>query len=330
MKLCVIDSGTTNTRVRLIDGEKLAGQAIRACGARDVAIEGSTKVLEIAVRETVSELLQNHGLQVDEIEAYVASGMITSNMGLFEVPYIAAPVGIQDLIFGVTPRILPNIFNKPILFIPGIKTGFSNSDDLSNLDMIRGEETEIFGCLSELNVKPNDSVLFIHFGSHHKAILWQNGQITNCFTSLTGELMMAVSQNTILKNICVTPTEIEPQIDYVLKGIEIAEAQGFGRSLFSSRVLQVMCKEEKQACTSLVLGALLYLDLCMLQSFDALKPNRIIMYGKHLFSSLMEPILKQRYPHTSVTIFSETDSENFSWKGSKAIYEKYKTKQQVK
>lgn len=324
MKLLVIDSGTTNSRVRLIKEDRVIAAIHRSVGSKDVAVTSDKAVLEQALQEAILEVVENNGVSLHDIEAIIASGMITSNIGLTEIPHLSAPVGIDEVAAAMVSRSFPAIVDKPILFIPGVKTGFMGEAELSQKDMMRGEEAEIFGYLSHLGQAAHEPVLFMHYGSHHKGILLGGGKILRCATSITGELMMAILQGTILKSSLIAPAEMEPRLEDVRTGLAIAERSGFGRALFSSRVMQVMDGRDKQEATGLFLGALLSLDLAMLSDLLTAETKQVVFYGKPLFPTIFQPIVQERYPHLKVTIISEELSDELSAKGAAFLYQKYK------
>ncbi|VFS46648.1 2-dehydro-3-deoxygalactonokinase [Budvicia aquatica] len=91
MFIVTIDSGTTNTRVRVCKGNTVIAEASGAVGVRDTAITGSQCVLVQGVRDVLCQALSqaNVNVECDEMQI-LASGMITSNMGLCEIfPYLS-------------------------------------------------------------------------------------------------------------------------------------------------------------------------------------------------------------------------------------------------
>ena len=320
MKLLVIDSGTTTSRVRLTEDGRVVLAVSCSVGAKDVAVAGSTAVLEQALRESIQAIVLKSGLTLDGIEAIVASGMITSNMGLLEIPHIPAPAGLREVASGMVCQLFPRIVDKPIWFIPGVKTGFTGTDDLRLKDMMRGEEAEIFGYLDSMGTAGNEPLLFMHYGSHHKGILLNGGRIVRCSTSMTGELMMSILQNTILKSSLLPPSEMQPRLADVLNGLDIAESSGFGHALFSSRVMHTMERSDKQEASGLFLGALLSLDFAMMN--DLLEPGtgKVVLYGKELFPKIFKPILMAQYPNIEVIEVSERRSDELSAKGAAILY----------
>ena len=110
MNILTIDTGTTNTRVSVWQDDAVIGQAARQVGVRDTAITGSKSRLEEGVRETIVEALAGANLDEGDIGRVLASGMITSNMGLCEIPHVVAAVGIDDLAGAMRESHLPNVW----------------------------------------------------------------------------------------------------------------------------------------------------------------------------------------------------------------------------
>ena len=86
--IITLDTGTTNTRVILWDSKFCpAASAKSEVGVRNTAIDGSNRRLKAAVKECLEQVLRDAGASYDEVEAVIASGMITSNVGLVEIPH---------------------------------------------------------------------------------------------------------------------------------------------------------------------------------------------------------------------------------------------------
>lgn len=80
------------------------------------------------------------------------------------------------------------------ILLPEIKVG---GDLLENTDMMRGEETEFIG----LSEKLQSGCIYVLPGSHSKLIKTdEQGRISSFVTTLTGEMIFALSQSTILKD----------------------------------------------------------------------------------------------------------------------------------
>ena len=196
----IIDGGTTNLRVTLLSDERKPLDAIaRDGGVRHTAVDGNNGRLKAALAECIGSLLARNGLNAGDVKRCVAYGMITSDMGLLEIPHVPAPASAADLRDAMRAQSFPEIAPFPIHFIPGVRN-FAGPVDLENfgmMDMMRGEETEAVG-LFEL-LEPETSAMFILPGSHNKFVAMSaEGKILGCMTSISGELLDAMTHHTIL------------------------------------------------------------------------------------------------------------------------------------
>ena len=80
-------------------------------------------------------------------------------IALCNLPHICAPAGISELCDNMHETVIPEISEIPFVFVRGVK---SVSDNLSETDMMRGEETEICGLMGEDDGK----CMYILPGSH--------------------------------------------------------------------------------------------------------------------------------------------------------------------
>ena len=230
--LALLDSGTTRTRLRVWDGERVVFSAERPVGARDVARAGSPEPLRATVRDLLAEARERW-----PVEALVCSGMITSESGLLEVPHVPAPADEARLARGVLRTDLPGS-DLPCYFVPGVRTLAEAADwtSLSGADVMRGEEVQVLGLRARLEL--DGPALFLSLGSHHK-LIWTDGAsgILRSATALSGELLAAVAEHTVLRA-SVGPMTGWPAPDPELwrAGLDAARAHGVGRALFLIRL----------------------------------------------------------------------------------------------
>ena len=169
--IITLDTGTTNTRVVLWDSKfRPAASAKSEVGVRNTAIDGSNRRLKAAVKECLERVLRDAGTSYDEVEAVIASGMITSNVGLVEIPHCVVPAGTDDLAAAVRKVSLPDVCPMPIHFVPGVKNsggpiGFGNFEAM---DIMRGEEVESIALLEQY--PRGKSYLLVLPGSHMKFV----------------------------------------------------------------------------------------------------------------------------------------------------------------
>ena len=312
--ILLIDGGTTNTRFTLLSGEKVVLRTERKIGAADK--QGSqNELLYKAVKSEILALQAQSGVAIDDI---FASGMITSQNGLMEVPHIPAPAGLYDLADGVHTCLLDEICQVPFHFVPGIK--FSG-ETAGETDMMRGEETEVFGAI--LPKEEDGSILFLHFGSHNKLIHYSEGKIVRAVTTMSGELLWALKESTILKSSLCDLTDFELSKDDVLEGFQAAENFGLTRALFETRILHVLYKAGRNRALSFLYGALTASDMRAFAPYLRGPFNRAVLYGRDRFMDVF-CICAQAFQKTLITPeklrrISFEDSQWLSVKGIQRI-----------
>lgn len=235
-----IDGGTTNTRLTLFESGKPAETVKLPIGANFGAADSEKYKSEI--RDAID------GFSAADPFRIIASGMITSESGLYNLNHICAPAGIKELHNAMKEVRLPEISDIPFVFIPGVKT---NGKSYAETDMMRGEETEIFGMADDVQC----DCLYILPGSHSKLIEIDNcGRISHFSTYMTGEMIKAVSENTILKT-AVDLAKSKINEKYLLEGYYASEQLGIGAALFKTRILKNLFSESRDCVYSFFIGA---------------------------------------------------------------------------
>ena len=98
----VIDCGTTTTRIYIVDeSQQIIASGRKKVGVRDTSITGSRNVLRSGVTELFYDVLRQNEIPDEQVEFAIASGMITSEIGLIEIPHLIAPVGLRQLAEGI-------------------------------------------------------------------------------------------------------------------------------------------------------------------------------------------------------------------------------------
>lgn len=270
MRIATIDTGTTNTRIRLWDNRTLAANGSAAAGVRNTALSGSTATLKSGVRQALLDALSAAAWSESDLELVLAAGMITSNMGLWELPHLAAPAGIADLAAGMQSALLPDVTMQPIWFIPGVKNsaGPVNLENCDQADMMRGEEVETYGLTSQLGF--SGPVIVVLPGSHTKFVwLDENNRIAGSITTIAGELLSAITNNTLIANALnkLFAAELDP--DSLLAGAKHGRQVGLGRACFQVRLLDLFAGMSYNQKANFLLGAVLANDLAALDNSAA-------------------------------------------------------------
>ena len=275
----VIDCGTTNLRVTAIGQAHDVLAVVKADGGvRHTAIDGHNGRLRAMLRDSIASVLTQCGVQPEDVSRCVAYGMITSNMGLMELAHVAAPAGARELREAMREAVFPDIAPFPIAFIPGVRN-FAGAVDMENfgaMDMMRGEETEAVG-LYEL-LRPQGEAVFILPGSHNKFVrMGADGEILGCMTSISGELLDAVTHHTILAD-AVNRSFVDAGAydgDMAREGAWECAHSGLGRAAFAGRILNTLGQRSAGQIQSYLLGAVLALDVQALQAFLPSKAEKI-------------------------------------------------------
>lgn len=296
MNIVTIDTGTTNTRTKLWQGGEMLASSHVSVGVRDTSISGSRKKLKMAVREAIELVLGKSGLTHLDIELFVASGMITSNVGLLEIPHAVAPAGIPELAHEMVSETIPEIMDRPIWFVPGVKNNVPQVtvDNCESMDVMRGEEVETFGLLEYLNL--NGPALLILPGSHSKFVrVGEDRRIQGCVTTLAGELLSVLTTNTILADSLEKSfaRSIDPEM--VLKGADYALRFGITRTCFAVRILDQFTGSSVSGRANFLAGAMAATDLLAIKNSGALGDCRklsVIIGGSNIMAGVFEVLVR--------------------------------------
>lgn len=299
--IAFLDGGTTQTRLRIWDGQHVRFDAARPVGARQGAMDGHTRALRTAVRELIEEARGQFAL-----DAVVACGMLTSPSGLAEVPHLLAPVSAQQLASGTVRLDIEGC--GEIFFIPGVRTG--------NTDVMRGEETEVTGLRQRLTL--TGPVNFLHFGSHDKLIVTNDEGIQGSQTNINGELLSVLTGQTILRATTVPPDALE-KVDWDCwqQGLESARQHGLSQAAFLVRVNGLLGGLTPEQGTSWLLGALAEANL---RWIEAAEPSaNTVLYGRATATEPFAAYLSAR--GFRVQLASETDSALAAVSGAAQLHD---------
>jgi 2-dehydro-3-deoxygalactonokinase len=127
--------------------------------------------------------------------------MITSEIGLLEIPHLWAPAGLDDLAHNLKLVRDASVFSVdiPFYFIRGIKNryepGSARIRDVGVLDFMRGEEAQIAGLL--VTYKPKFPLTVVVLSSHTKFVaVDEGGMILGSITTLSGQVYEAIVKET--------------------------------------------------------------------------------------------------------------------------------------
>lgn len=293
--ILTLDGGTTNTRVILWDENKTNLYMLKKeVGIKDSAKDGNNVFLINHIKSMLEELIQKNNLSWNEIDALYVCGMLTSNIGLKEVKHINTPVSYEDIIRGVQKTYFPEICPVPVYFVPGVKNSPNDLtlDNIDQMDMMRGEETET---LALMDFYPKEDILFVLPGSHTKFVLVNNEQkIIGCLTSMTGEILSLLTRQSILADSVKKRFALENyNKEYLIAGANHTWKSGLTRSTFLVRIASQFLTKNNQFCADFLLGSILAEDITAIKHnsvFSLTGKEKVVIAGKEPFRKALRDL----------------------------------------
>lgn len=193
------------------------------------------------------------------------------------------------------------------------------------MDIMRGEETEAFGVISRESLC--GPAILVLPGSHTKFIyLNAENQIEGCMTTMAGEMLMQLTESTILAESLHSDYACSIDREWLLKGANSAREYGLNRAAYQIRILAHFSKTTINQRANFLLGAVIQTDIQALQSGGTLRPDpvaRIIVCAASLFADAMRLVLENTPGITGqVTQISRETSENLAGFGAIGLAEK--------
>lgn len=182
--LLALDWGTSSLRAWLLGGSGRAIEMRHAdWGIMHLPEGGFAGALESLCGDW---LLDQPGLPV------IASGMVGSAQGWAEVPYVGAPASPEALAQGLREVLVPQ--GGKVAIVPGVM------QDGRQPNVMRGEETQVFGALSlapDLFGEGGEGIVVLP-GTHSKWVRVREGRIESFLTFMTGEMYAVLHRHSIL------------------------------------------------------------------------------------------------------------------------------------
>ena len=232
-KLLAVDWGTSSLRGALIssDGVVLDKRAF------------PQGIMQVAHGQFQHVFEQRFGDWITGNTLCLISGMAGSRQGWREAPYCPCPSGFEDI-----AQHLQWIEKDRIGIVPGL-SAFNDQTP----DVMRGEEIQIFGALSNLQITNAEFVLP---GTHSKWAMVAGGHIQSFKTFMTGEFYALLSQHSILAKTCLPDAPWKK--DVFLEGVmQSQKLGGLLHHAFSARSLALFEKLNPAQSSSYISGLLI-------------------------------------------------------------------------
>ncbi|WP_309643470.1 2-dehydro-3-deoxygalactonokinase [Phenylobacterium sp.] len=238
--LLACDWGTTNLRAWTLDddGAVLKAQGFPFGVGRLNAGEAPRRLSDVRAA------LGAEGLPA------ILCGMVGSNLGWVATPYADLPADAADLAAGLVEVADPA---GRVRIVPGLRSnGFNGAGDV-----MRGEETQLFGWLAANPARRKGRQVVCHPGTHTKWMVVEEGRLTAFCTAMTGELFAVLTKHSVLRS--------EAAADDVTAFEEGLDAAGAGDALaarlFAARGRLVAQGRAPETASSYLSGLLIGADV---------------------------------------------------------------------
>jgi 2-dehydro-3-deoxygalactonokinase len=258
-----VDWGTTNRRAYLIGADdEHTDEFEDGKGILSVSPGGFEQALQ-EVRDRLG------------VKPMLLAGMIGSNRGWVEAPYVGCPAGIAELADNVVRP------GESIVIVPGVS--FSDG----RADVMRGEEVQLLGAVASGEIP--DGRLVCHPGTHNKWVRVAGGRIESFRTVMTGELFNLLRDRSILSDLLAgEATPDQAFRDGVERGFS---GDGVTSQLFEARARFLLGRLDKSEGASFVSGLLIGADVRVGLSEGDQK--QVIVMGRPELTKLYSAALAQ-------------------------------------
>ena len=229
-----VDWGTTNRRVYLIGGDGSVEQTERDDRGVLTIEPGAFAAEAGAIRSRFGDL------------PMLCAGMIGSNRGWANVPYVDCPAGFDRLAAGVH-------WVEPgrTAIVPGLAL---RTD--ARADVMRGEEVQFLGAAAA-GIVPLDALL-CQPGTHCKWGRLAGGALVDFTTAMTGELFALLRRHSLLSEQLDGPIDDDGAFG---EGVEAARSRDLLAHLFGARAAMLLGSRSREASASYVSGLLIGSDV---------------------------------------------------------------------
>lgn len=214
--LISVDWGTTSLRCMLVDENGAILEQAKA--ERGILKTGGVPFDQI-LHEQIERFLPR--FPDGEIVPVLMSGMIGSRQGWQEAAYLRCPASPQKLAQSLQPVTTAgqSLTRCDVRIVPGMDI----AEDVAAgalPDVMRGEETQVFGAMLAAGVSDG---IFVLPGTHSKWVHVEAGTISRFRTYMTGEIYASLLSSTILGHFAKSDSDDQEGFTF---GVKTAERAG--------------------------------------------------------------------------------------------------------
>ena len=262
-KFIAVDWGTTNRRAYLVEEGKCVREQEDGRGILSVE-QGQFEAAVAEIRAALGDL------------PMLLAGMVGSNRGWIEAPYVDCPAALDDL----SSALIWAADDAAI--VPGL--AYRNN----RCDVMRGEEIQILGAVEAGDI-PRDCTV-CHPGTHNKWVKVTDARIRSFRTVMTGELFNLLKDSSILSKLLERQAKADDAFrEGVRKGLS---GGGLSSQLFEARARSLLGELKPEDGASYVSGLLIGEDVRA--GIDSEPTGPVIVMGRPDLTELYAAALDER------------------------------------
>jgi 2-dehydro-3-deoxygalactonokinase len=191
-----------------------------------------------------------------------ACGMVGSNVGWDDAGYAECPIGLDELALRLHPT---TIADRALHIVPGLacRRAADNAPDI-----MRGEETELFGLLRAGRL-PQAGIVALP-GTHGKWVRIEGGKVLEFMTAMSGEIFDRLTAAGMLASVVAAPASANAAFG---AGVDagFARQPGLGTALFGVRARVIRGELARDDAASYLRGLLIGSEIADARSIYALQ-----------------------------------------------------------
>lgn len=218
----------------------------------------------------------------DAVHAY-AAGMIGSNVGWTDAGYLDCPASVDAVAHGL---VATRIGDLALDIVPGLAC-VREADGAP--DIMRGEETELFGLLADGQL--GDAPVVALPGTHTKWVRLRDGRVQEFMTCMSGEIFDRLSAGGLLASVVEGPGGDGPAF---VEGVRAAASRslGLGTLLFGVRARMIRGTLARADTSSYLRGLLAGSEIAdALALFPELRTTTVPLVGSAPVCALYQATL---------------------------------------
>lgn len=328
--LIILDCGTTNIKCYLTQEDTIIFSTSKQCNSRKGRRDGGRYAYQQVLRDVVTAALAEAHKSSQPVDAIIAFGMISSDVGLMVVPHLTTPVSLAQLKEGIF-RVEDTTFlgvELPFFIIRGVKNALEYERHIENIfvcDFMRGEETQIMGLLKtyEIGCRCNVITLSSHCKITH---VDESGAIAQSLTTMSGQIFDCIMNNTIVgKSIdTIDDKEMTSTVDEMICLARRADEEfGLMRTLLLPRFMEnftTLSPMDRRVFLEAVISIEDTKALRQYRGTGIWAAPKTFIIGQSFRSKIFSRIYAHVAPETEIVVLDDAQIKEISVAGAKLIF----------